>query len=84
MPFEDLSVSGGSMENQNNTAKTLAPANTVKSTTISGKSKKRGGIFGLFGSSKVNNCRVCRLAKLDTVMKSFLRLNEMGGGGGGS
>ena len=53
LQFDDLSVSGGSVENQNNTSKTLAPANTVKSTTISGKSKKRGGIFGLFGSSKV-------------------------------
>ena len=76
VPFEDLSVSGGSMENQNNTSKSLAPANTVKSTTVSGKSKKRGGIFGLFVSSKVN-C-LCQLLTLDAVMKScFLRVKRV-------
>lgn len=55
IPFEDLSLMSSSTENQNNTAKSNTLTNTVKNTpTISGKSKKRGGIFGIFGSSKVD------------------------------
>ncbi|KAK7504998.1 hypothetical protein BaRGS_00003568, partial [Batillaria attramentaria] len=55
--FEDLSVTGGSVESQNNSTSTKAATlpNTVKQTTVSGKSKKRGGIFGLFGSSKMDD-----------------------------
>jgi hypothetical protein len=55
IPFEDLSIMSGNSENSNNTsAKSNTLTNTVKNTpTISGKTKKRGGIFGIFGSSKV-------------------------------
>ncbi|XP_013089865.1 formin-binding protein 1-like [Biomphalaria glabrata] len=55
LPFEDMSGSGQQMESNSNTlpSRITSPSNTVnKSATLSGKSKKRGGIFGLFGSSK--------------------------------
>ncbi|XP_076455456.1 formin-binding protein 1-like isoform X2 [Babylonia areolata] len=51
--FEDLSVTGGNIENHNNTSKSQSLPNTVKAATVTGKAKKRGGIFGLFGSSKI-------------------------------
>ncbi|ESP04508.1 hypothetical protein LOTGIDRAFT_136131, partial [Lottia gigantea] len=54
--FEDLSL-GNSIEHSNN----ITPKNTIdkntKSATLSGKSKKRTGLFGLFGSSKVDDQR---------------------------
>ncbi|XP_070177040.1 formin-binding protein 1-like isoform X2 [Littorina saxatilis] len=55
LPFEDLSVMSGSTDNQNNTSKSQTLPPTVKNTISGGKSKKRGGIFGLFGSSKVDD-----------------------------
>lgn len=56
LPFEDLSVSGGSVDTPNNsTMKSQTLPNSVKPTTVSSKSKKRGGIFGLFQSSKMDD-----------------------------
>ncbi|XP_055955143.1 formin-binding protein 1 isoform X2 [Patella vulgata] len=54
IPFEDLSL-GQSIENSNNVTpkNTIDHKNTSKLATLSGKSKKRTGLFGLFGSSKV-------------------------------
>ncbi|CAL1536728.1 unnamed protein product [Lymnaea stagnalis] len=53
LPFEDMN-NAQPMEPTSNTlpSRITTPSNTVKSATLSGKSKKRGGIFGLFGSSK--------------------------------
>lgn len=54
VPFEDLSNMGGMVDNQNNsTSNKQTPSNPMKQSTVSSKQKKRGGLFGLFGSSKV-------------------------------
>ncbi|KAK3779392.1 hypothetical protein RRG08_052611 [Elysia crispata] len=54
--FEDLSQ-GQPVDSSNSSpaAHITTPSNTMKGGTVSGKSKKRGGIFGLFGSSKVDD-----------------------------
>ncbi|GFR77442.1 formin-binding protein 1-like protein, partial [Elysia marginata] len=54
--FEDLSQ-GQHVDSSNSSpaAHITTPSNTMKGGTVSGKSKKRGGIFGLFGSSKVDD-----------------------------
>ncbi|XP_046560841.1 formin-binding protein 1-like isoform X1 [Haliotis rubra] len=56
IPFEDLSNMQAT-ENSNHSTPKSAPSdmkNTYKTSTVSGKSRKRGGIFGLFQSSKVS------------------------------
>ncbi|GFN92889.1 formin-binding protein 1-like protein [Plakobranchus ocellatus] len=53
--FEDLSSSSVDSSHSSPASHITTPSNTVKSGTVSGKSKKRGGIFGLFGSSKVDD-----------------------------
>ncbi|XP_035829209.1 formin-binding protein 1-like isoform X3 [Aplysia californica] len=66
VPFEDLST-GQSIEPSNNqTPRIPAPANSVKNATVSGgKGKKRGGLFGIFGSSKI----IGLLGKVSTPVK---------------
>ncbi|XP_071096078.1 cdc42-interacting protein 4 homolog [Haliotis cracherodii] len=57
IPFEDLSNMQAT-ENSNHSTPKSAPSdmkNTYKTSTVSGKSRKRGGIFGLFQSSKVDD-----------------------------
>ncbi|XP_067662016.1 formin-binding protein 1-like [Haliotis asinina] len=57
IPFEDLSNMQAT-ENSNHSTPKLTPSdmkNTYKTSTVSGKSRKRGGIFGLFQSSKVDD-----------------------------
>ena len=58
--FEDLSQ-GAPVDSTNSSpaAHINTSSNTLKGGTVSGKSKKRGGIFGLFGSSKVGRRRQC-------------------------
>lgn len=53
LPFEDLSTTGPTEPSNNTMPRITTPSNTIKNATMSGKQKKRGGIFGLFGSSKV-------------------------------
>ncbi|XP_059149210.1 formin-binding protein 1-like [Physella acuta] len=89
LPFEDLST-GQPFEPTNNPlpSRVNTPSNTVKSATLSGKSKKRGGIFGLFGSSKVDelkedfsdlppNQRKRKLQqKIDSIKKEMYKENQ--------
>ena len=54
IPFEELTSSTVSENhNHSNSAKTTLK-NIEKMTMSSGKGKKRGGLFGIFGGSKVS------------------------------
>lgn len=54
IPFEDLSGSGYTDNNiHSNTPRGSIRTETLKGTVSGGKSKKRTGIFGIFGHSKV-------------------------------
>ena len=53
IPFEDLNgTTVSENHNHSNSAKTLKT--TEKVTMSGGKGKKRGGLFGIFGGSKVS------------------------------
>lgn len=53
IPFEDLNgTTVSENHNHSNSAKTLKT--TEKMTMSGGKGKKRGGLFGIFGGSKVS------------------------------
>ena len=57
IPFEDLSSMNFSENNTNSStpSNTMRDRGTLKGTFSGGKSKKRGGLFGIFGSSKVSH-----------------------------
>ena len=55
IPFEDLSNANIPENHNSNTPKNSSlQRDTVKGTMSGGKNKKRGGLFGIFGSSKVS------------------------------
>lgn len=54
IPFEDLSLSAPPDNQGNHASPKPVQIATVKSGTISNKGKKRGGLFGIFSSSKVS------------------------------
>uniref|UniRef100_A0A0B7A1R0 Formin-binding protein 1-like n=1 Tax=Arion vulgaris TaxID=1028688 RepID=A0A0B7A1R0_9EUPU len=54
LPFENLSTSQLLEQSSNSTPRITTPSNTLKNSTVTGKTKKRTGLFGLFASSKVD------------------------------
>ncbi|KAL5012369.1 hypothetical protein ScPMuIL_010920 [Solemya velum] len=86
IPFEDLSLSAPLDNHGNHASPKPVQIATVKTSTISSKGvKKRGGLFGIFGSSKVddqkedfsdfppNQRRKKLLQKIDSIKKEIAR-----------
>ncbi|XP_069943475.1 formin-binding protein 1-like isoform X1 [Cherax quadricarinatus] len=68
IPFDDLSTPRQNGE----TTPTVHPPirqDTIKGTISASKLKKRGGIFGIFGSNKID--AICSLFKLQKILEDF-------------
>ncbi|XP_071541311.1 formin-binding protein 1-like isoform X1 [Panulirus ornatus] len=68
IPFDDLSTP----RQNGDTTPTVHPPlrqDTIKGTISASKLKKRGGIFGIFASNKID--AICRLFKLHKILEDF-------------
>ncbi|XP_042210378.1 formin-binding protein 1-like isoform X2 [Homarus americanus] len=68
IPFDDLSTP----RQNGDTTPTVHPPlrqDTIKGTISASKLKKRGGIFGIFGSNKID--AICNLLKLHKILEDY-------------